>query len=164
MGKNIAIINNYIQLKLQEEQQKEVPLRKAAQWLHKAHLLQDSRTSPGFPLRRLAKKQKIIGAYQKKGRFWFIKQVPDYHLLLSVEEAYRLLKLKNKRSVYAFIKRHQIPHIRLKSNHIVFRGEDLYTWLVLNGNQDKIEENHMTIFQHTKQKIQEVKQQINSKI
>ena len=50
MSGSVANINNFIQLQLRVNKQKEVDLITAADWLDKYNYLKDSQSSPGFPL------------------------------------------------------------------------------------------------------------------
>lgn len=78
----IALINNYIQYRLQQENLKEVSLTIAAKWLSEANILHDLKSSPGYPLRRYAYRNNIFGAYQKNERYWFIRKIAGYKNLV----------------------------------------------------------------------------------
>lgn len=75
MSANVDDINVFLQARLREERQQEVPAVAAARWLDGAGILADSDARPGLPLRNLLRSGQIRGAIQrppnKNGR-WFI--------------------------------------------------------------------------------------------
>lgn len=71
---DIAKINQFIQSQLRARDLYEVTAVEAAAWLDREGLLRDSRERPGRPLRDLLRGEKIDGAYQEGGRFWYVRR------------------------------------------------------------------------------------------
>jgi len=71
-------ISAFIQHELRTRGRDEVPAVEAARWLDHAHMLTDSPSRPGLPLRKLLRADRIEGAEQRPpqryGR-WFIRQL-----------------------------------------------------------------------------------------
>jgi hypothetical protein len=71
-------ISERIQHELRTRGHDDVPAVEAARWLDHAHMLTDSRSRPGLPLRNLLRADRIKGAEQRPpqryGR-WFIRQL-----------------------------------------------------------------------------------------
>ncbi|NOX38773.1 MAG: hypothetical protein GXO78_14680 [Calditrichaeota bacterium] len=132
----------------------------AARWLHDAGLLRDSQSSPGLPLRRMAIANKIFGAYKKQNRYWFIKRMPAYREMMSVEDVYPYLDLHHKKSVYTHIRRKKIPHIRLNDQFILFYKDEFFSWLILNNRQEKIDRQNREKFLTTRKHLEAIKQEI----
>lgn len=160
MSKGVANINNLIQLRLKAKKKKEVSLRTAANWLDQSGYLRDSRSSPGFPLRRLIASKNIIGAHKKNNYFWYIKQVDDYRELIAPSELYKLLGYKNINSFYRKIKRKNIPHFRLENKQILFYKDEIIPWLISNQYYNSVDNLERMIFHNTKFLIKEVRTQI----
>ncbi len=135
MRTKIITINNFIQLKLLDGQDK-ILLKEAARVLDELGILRDSSSSPGFPLRRLAQKNLIAGAYKEKGK-WYIKRVADYKEILSSAEVARHLKLKNPNSIYGYIRRHDVPYQQLTNGQIIFLKDDFFNWLLHQKEKEK---------------------------
>ncbi len=135
MRTKIITINNFIQLKLLDGKEK-ILLKTAAQLLDQLDILRDSHSSPGFPLRRLAQKNLIAGAYKEGGK-WYIKRVADYKEILGSAEAARHLRLKNPNSIYGFIRRHDVPYQQLTNGQIVFLKDDFFNWLLHQKEKEK---------------------------
>lgn len=160
MAETIAKINNFIQLQLRAKELSEVPLMRTARWLDQVGYLKDSRTSPGFPLRRLVSLSKIIGAYRKNNYFWFIKRSDNYRELIGPMEFSRLLGFKNINSFYRKIKKKTIPHFRLQNGQILFYKDEIIPWLISHQYYDSIDRIENMIFQERKFFMKEVKNKI----
>jgi len=160
MAESIAKINNFIQLQLRAKEFSEVPLMRIARWLDKSGYLRDSRSSPGFPLRRLASVNKIIGAYRKNNYYWFIKRSDNYRELIGPMEFSQLLDYKNINSFYRKIKKKTIPHFRLQNGQILFYKDEIIPWLISNQYYDSIDKIENMIFQDTKLFMKEVRNNI----
>lgn len=147
MGKNIADINNFLQFKMRKEDLTEVPLRIAAKWLHEYDYLKDSKTSPGFPLRRLAKARLIIGAEQRNNYYWYITRQENYRELMSIYEVRKILGIQTLNSLYMKLKKNAIPHVRLNGKRVVFYREEILNWLVQNNFEESLDLNgvHETV-------------------
>ncbi len=141
MRSKIVTINNFIQLKLLENSNR-IILKEAAKLLDELNILKDSVSSPGFPLRRLAQKNLIMGAYKEDGK-WFIKKVDDYREILSSTEVAKLLKLKNRNSIYGYIRRHKVPYHQLANGQIVFLRDEFFNWMVHQKEKEKKERKRM---------------------
>jgi hypothetical protein len=128
----IAIINNYIQGRLQQENLSEVTLVQAAMWLDKGGILKDQWSSPGYPLRRHIHRENIFGAYKKYNKFWYIKKIDNYDQIIGVEELIQTFKLKSKKSIYKKIKIEQIPYSRINKRGIYFKKNELLRWAFEN--------------------------------
>lgn len=160
MSESVANINNFIQLQLRVNKQKEVDLITAADWLDKYNYLKDSQSSPGFPLRRLAHANKIIGAYKKNNYYWFIKLLDNYRELISPNSLRELLGYKNINSFYRKIKKKTIPHFRLENRQILFYKDEIIPWLISNQYYDSVDRIEKMIFNETKFLIKEVRSQL----
>ncbi len=132
MSADICQINNFLQLKMNAEEKAEIPLSLAARWLHSENLLSDSKTSPGFPLRRHISKGNILGAYRKNNYFWYIRRIENYSEILSPKEVARLLELKNVTSVYRKIRSANIPFLKFRSGALFVRKNDFLDWAIRN--------------------------------
>ena len=74
---DIDKINAFLQKELIKRRQSEVTAVKAAGWLEKVGLLNDSSSKPGLPLRNLLRTRKILGQVQipnRKHGKWFIRK------------------------------------------------------------------------------------------
>jgi hypothetical protein len=160
MSENVANINNFIQLQLRIRKKKAVLLKTAAEWLHQANYLKDSQSSPGFPLRRLASSNKIIGAFQKNNYYWFIKKIDNYRELISPNHLRKLLGYKNINSFYRKIKKKTIPHFRLENKQILFYKDEVIPWLISNQYYNSVDMIEKSMFRKTKSLVKEVKSQI----
>ncbi len=128
--------------------------------MHRAGLLRDSGSSPGLPLRRMATANKIFGAYKKDNAYWYIRWVPDYRELMGVEDVYPFLDLHHRKSVYNYIRRKGIPHIRLNDQFILFFKDEFFSWLIMNNRQDKIDCQNREKFLTTRRNLEAIKQEI----
>ncbi len=128
----IAIINNYIQSRLQQENLGEVSLTEAAEWLEKGGILRNQISSLGYPLRRHVYRGNVFGAYKKDNNFWYIKKIDGYEKILSVGDLSRIFKLKSNKSIYKKVKIEKIPHIKNRKKGIYFRKIELIRWAVEN--------------------------------
>ncbi len=137
MRTKIITINNFIQLKLLE-QQKRILLKEAAFILDQHGILKDSETSPGFPLRRLAQKNLIAGAIKENGK-WYIHKVPQYKEMLSSGEVVKHLKLKNHNSIYGYINRHNVPYYHLANGQLAFIKDDFFNWLLHKKEKEDLQ-------------------------
>ena len=160
MSRNVSSINNFIQFQLRAKNKKEVPLKTAANWLDQSGYLRDSRSSPGFPLRRLIASKNITGAYKKNNYFWYIKQLDNYRELIAPNELYTLMGYKNLNSFYRKIKKKNIPHFRLENRQILFYKDEVIPWLISNQYYNSVEKLERMIFHNTKFLIKEVRNQI----
>ncbi len=141
MRSKIVIINNFIQLKLLEKSNK-VLLKEAARVLDQMAILRDSPSSPGFPLRRLAQKQLIVGAFKEDGK-WYVRKINDYREILDSTEAAKILKLKNKNSIYGYIRRHNVPYQQLANGQIIFSREEFFNWMLHKKEEEKKKERNV---------------------
>jgi hypothetical protein len=160
MAESIAKINNFIQLQLRTKELQEVPLKRVAEWIDQSGYLNDSHSSPGYPLRRLASANKIIGAYRKNNYYWFIKQLNNYRELMGSMEFSKLLGYKNINSFYKKIKKKSIPHFRLENGQILFYKDEIIPWLISNQYYDSVDKIENLIFQETRFFVKEVKENI----
>lgn len=79
MTPNRVDISAFLQTQLNRRSRDEVPAVEAAQWLEQAHLLKDSPSRPGQPLRKLLRARQIAEAEQRPPRShgrWFIVRHP----------------------------------------------------------------------------------------
>jgi len=125
-----SVINNYIQARLQRENLEEVAITVAAKWLSKENILKDSRSSPGFPLRRNIKQGNIFGAYKKRDYFWYIRRINGYENIISVRELKQLFDLKSRTSIYQKIELSNIPRRKTNSGRIYFTISELMKWSI----------------------------------
>lgn len=142
----IARINNYIQRRLQEENLESVPLKSAATWLAREGILRDTKSSPGFPLRRHIHRGNILGAAKHKG--WRIYRLPYYEEILDPDDLRDIFGLRSRTSIYRKIKEEQIPYIRNSRKGIYFRIMDLLKWAIEkrdNENYGKIQKKYQEI-------------------
>lgn len=160
MAESISKINNFIQLQLKAKKLSEVSLKIAAEWLDQADHLIDSRSSPGFPLRRLVSANKIVGAFRKKNYYWFIRQLENYRELISPNDLCKLLGYKNINSFYRKIKIKTIPHFRLDNGQILFYKDEIIPWLIENQYYDSVDKIERTKFHETKFFLKEVRSSI----
>ncbi len=130
MAKSIAAINNFLQRRLRMEGMAEVPAKTAAKWLHEEAYLKDSKSSPGFPLRRLIRAKLIFGAFLRRNYFWHIRRLDDYRELLDSSQLCRVLGLKNCKSLYKKVKSQLIPHVRVGENRLMFFRDEILAWLL----------------------------------
>jgi len=135
MAKNIAEINNFLQYKLRKENFQRVPIKVAAEWLNDYGYLSDSKTSPGYPLRRLIKSNLIMGAVQENNFYWYIEKVENYREILGAKELQEMLGLKTINSVYKKIREQNIPFIRLNNKRVVFYKDEVLNWLLKNNHK-----------------------------
>ena len=135
----IAVINNYIQGRLQQENLSEVSLLQAARWLDKGGILKDQWSSRGYPLRRHIYRENIFGAYKKHNKFWYIKKIDNYEQIIGVEELIRTFKLKSKKSIYKKIKIEQIPYSKNNKRGIYFKKNELLRWAFENKKNKFLE-------------------------
>ena len=70
-----ATVSIFLQFQLRKRGLDRVPPVEAAKWLQRAGILNDSKDSPGLPLRNLLRAKCIIGQYQESNNRWFIEQV-----------------------------------------------------------------------------------------
>jgi hypothetical protein len=129
-----SVINNYIQTRLQRENLEEVAVTEAAQWLSKENILKDSKSSPGFPLRRNIKHGNIFGAYKKHGYYWYIQRINGYENVISVREFKQLFDLKSRTSIYQKIELSNIPRRKTNSGRIYFTISELMKWSIKKKN------------------------------
>jgi hypothetical protein len=160
MAESIAKINNFIQLQLRAKELQEVALGRVAEWIDQSGYLNDSHSSPGYPLRRLASANKIIGAYRKNNYYWFIKQLNNYRELMGSMEFCQLLGYKNINSFYKKIKEKAIPHFRLENGQILFYKDEIIPWLISNQYYDSVDKIENLIFEETRFFVKEVKETI----
>ncbi len=157
----IGSINNYIQRRLQIERLDEVPLSTAAKWLEEVGILKDSRTSPGYPLRRHIHRGNIFNVYRKNNYFWFIKRIDNYSDILSANELKKIFGLKNRTSVYRKMREQQIPFERLNQKGIYFKTLDVLHWAMEANRLDIVEKirNNYSV-ENLKGDIKQVKDKI----
>jgi hypothetical protein len=135
----IARINNYIQHRLKIEDLNEVSLTQAAKWLAEYDILRNSKTTPGYSLRRHILKGNILGAYRKNNYFWFIKQIENFDALLSTDQLSKIFNLKCRTSLYRKIQYHEIPYHRMGKKGIYFKYSDLVKWALERNREDIFE-------------------------
>lgn len=78
MPHDVIAISAFLQRELRTRRRDDVPAVEAARWLDRAHLLSDSPSRPGLPLRNLLRADRIKGAEQRPPRRygrWFIRQL-----------------------------------------------------------------------------------------
>lgn len=124
----IARINNYIQRRLQQENLEVVPLKRVAVWLAEEGILQDTLSSPGFPLRRHALRENIFGASKIDQKYWVVTRLKQYEEILDSGDLTEIFGLKSRTSLYRKIKQEKIPFIRNRKRGIYFRISELLTW------------------------------------
>jgi predicted DNA-binding transcriptional regulator AlpA len=129
-----SVINNYIQKRLQRENLEEVSVNDAAKWLSDENILKNSKSSPGFPLRRNIKNGNVFGAYQKRSYFWYIRRIKNYENIISVREFKQLFQLKSRTSIYRKIDINRIPRKKTESGRIYFSVSELVKWSIEKKN------------------------------
>jgi hypothetical protein len=132
VAKSLASINNFLQLQLKLKSINEITLLEAATLLHDSGYLKDSKSSPGFPLRRLILANKIKGSVKKNNYFWYLKRIENYRELISPVDLCNIIGFKNIKSLYRKIKRDSVPHLRLKNGQILFYKDEIFPWLINN--------------------------------
>lgn len=147
----IARINNYIQRRLQEENLESIPLKNAATWLAKEGILRDTKSSPGFPLRRHIYRGNILGAVKHKG--WRIYRLAYYEEILDPDDLREIFGLRSRTSVYRKIREEQIPYIRNRRKGIYFKIGDLLKWAIEKRDNESYEK--------IREKYQEIKNSLN---
>ena len=130
----ISTINNFIQKKLKETKLEEISVVEAARWLDDAKILADSKSSPGFSLRRHIHRGNIFGAFKKNNYFWYISKLADYQEIMSSSDLSKLLGLKSRTSIYRKIQAEHIPYKKNQNESIFFVKTDLMKW-ALDGKQ-----------------------------
>jgi len=147
----IARINNYIQRRLQEENLESVPLKRASAWLAGEGILCDTRSSPGFPLRRHIHRGNILGAVKHKE--WRIFRLPNYEEILDPDDLRDIFRLRSRTSIYRKIKKENIPYIRNRRKGIYFKIGDLLKWAIEKRDSESYEK--------IREKYQEIKNSLN---
>jgi hypothetical protein len=147
----IARINNYIQRRLQQENLELVPLKKVAKWLAEEGILQDTLSSPGFPLRRHVGRDNIFGATKIDQRYWVVVRLKKYEEILDSKDLTEIFGLKSRTSLYRKIKKEKIPFIRNRKKGIYFQISNLLTWAL--DRKDK------EIFHIIQKKYSEIKRE-----
>lgn len=147
----IARINNYIQRRLQQENLKVVPLKKVAVWLAEDRILRDTKSSPGYPLRRHASLGNIFGASKINRKLWVVKRLSHYEEILDPFDLSKLFKLKSRTSLYRKIKKEGIPFVRNRRKGIYFQISDLLSWA--------LERKDSEIYQLIEKKYAEIKRE-----
>lgn len=147
MARNLADINNFLQLQLRLINVDKISLINAAKLLNEYGYLKDSKSSPGYPLRRLILANKIRGAIKENNYFWYLKRIESYRELLSPVDLCNMLAIKNLKSLYRKIKRDLIPHFRLKNGQMLFYKDEIIPWLIdnkyLSRNSDAYQRNEL---------------------
>ena len=153
MAKSIAAINNFLQRRLRLEGVEEIPARTAASWLHDEAYLKDSKSSPGFPLRRLIRAKLIFGAFLRRNYFWYIRRVDDYRELLDSRQLCSVLELKNRKSLYKKIRSQSIPHVRVGENRLMFFRDEILAWLLKHNEMVAYEALQANKFMETEHSV-----------
>ncbi|GAB4340389.1 MAG: hypothetical protein Kow0037_26230 [Calditrichia bacterium] len=136
MSDRVVRLNNFIQFYLERNNLEMIPLNMAAKLLSERGILQDSTSSPGFPLRRHVLNGTLLGAEKTANGRWWVHRIDDYSPLVSAERLARLMGLRFTSSIYRKFRSEKIPYLRFSRRGICFRLDHLLNWANESENEE----------------------------
>lgn len=136
MSDRVVRLNNFIQFYLERNNLEMIPLNLAAKLLSERGILQDSTSSPGFPLRRHAMRGTLLGAEKAANGRWWVRRIDDYSPLVSAAKLARLTGLRFPSSIYRKFRAEKIPYLRYSRRGICFRLDHLLNWANESENEE----------------------------
>jgi len=129
----ICQINNFIQDYLEVNQLNEYPAIEISDEIPD-ELLQYSYDRPGYPLTRLMRQGKIIGAEKETNNRWIINRVSGYENKYSVKQVSILCGYKTTQPIYNLINSNSIPFEKSRDNQIYFIEKKVINWIKASNN------------------------------
>jgi len=96
------------------------------------YILKDSEKRPGYPLSRLMRQGKIVGAKKGDNGRWIIHRQYYYSNEYSVRQVSTLCGYKTTKPIYDHIKSKTIPFRKDKDGQIFFLEREIINWIKSN--------------------------------